>query len=292
MSTNRYHYLDRELTKLHDAVDNQVTQEYLGQSRVQQLTDTLGHLAVANIRDGIVSIPNDTGDTIPIIAMKYSDQLRLGPQFLKPSDNQREGYIKQMIALGLTKAEAEAEAKKVKYPYDPGVSVEFDNNNGARTIAAAMVSDYQLTAEHYGFKPSPSTKIAKFILRPLAVVRINHTDSDLICHELEHVRQKIENPLRFYGSQHDVDMDALKDELYAYHIGAGVRLGMQSVKQDNDPYRQIEVENVRKEYYDNAQDVFMPSGELLDVYRKLGMGGILHDKLNFEQTLKNIEELK
>jgi len=61
---------------------------------------------------------------------------------------------------------------------------------------------------------------------------------------------------------------------------------------DNDPYRQIEVENVRKEYYDNAQDVFMPSGELLDVYRKLGMGGILHDKLNFEQTLKNIEELK
>lgn len=289
MSTARHNYLDRELTKLHDAVGNKIAQEYLGHSHIQQLTDTLGHLAVANIRNGVVSIPNDTGDTIPVIAMKYSDRLVLGPQFLVPSDKQRESYIKQMIALGLTSAEAEAGVENIKYPYNPGVNIDtFDKNSGAITMTAAMVSDSKLTSEHYGFKYNPSTKIAKFMLRPLVAVRIDHTDSDVICHELEHNRQKVERPMRFYGSQHDVDMDALKDELHAYHIGAGIRLGMQSIRHDNDPYRQIEVENVRKEYYSDIQNAFIPSEELLDIYRKLGMGGILNSRLNFEQALRNI----
>jgi hypothetical protein len=165
-------------------------------------------------------------------------------------------------------------------------------SGGAATHAVSKITTIDALNNYFDLSNPPCAYMAKMLLRPMVVLKLDSAEPDVICHELVHVEQKISNPIRMYSSQHDVDMDKLGDELYAYHVGAGVRRSLAAMSGETaDPYTQLSAESVRLEHNFNLPDPFKPNESLLRLYRMRGMGDIIDNDLMYDNVMKHVDNL-
>ena len=264
----------------------------MGFQLYEQVKATLGKIAIANIRNDKITIPNDDGNTIPIIALKKSDKFCLGPEFNKPTLGQQDNY-ESAVSLWhpseLPTAQMVSEIIEVPENYSMNIIAP---RAGAATQAISKITTIEALNNCYDLSKPPCAYMAKLLLRPIVILNLDNAEPDVICHELVHVEQKIEKPIRMYSSQHDIDMDKLGDELYAYHVGAGVRRALMNASGvGGDPYTQLQAESVRIEHNGNLPDSFKPNESLLRLYRMRGMDDIIDNDLIYDSVIKHIENL-
>lgn len=284
MSNLRNAFIEGELSKMESALGNQFTQELLGAPEIDNLRALMARLAIANIHNGLVTIPNDTGDTIPLLAVKRGDDLKLGPEFSEPNTSQRESYRLQFEELGASPDYASKLSSSLTSPHEQNVTIRSLGDNYAQTVNASVLTTPEGVMSAYGIDTSPGKKMVKFMFRPLIVLSLGNADSDVDLHELKHVQQRIDRPLLEYGSQNDFDMEVLRNEMKAYHVGASVRKGM---LRDNptlgDPFEQIRFDSIRLKANQLFRDPFKPSKMLMQQYRQHAKNGVIEDIPNFEE---------
>lgn len=293
MSTERARYIDRVLDETYEAVQLTDTARYLGQAAVDHVLDLLDTTVVANARHGIVSLPQSADpNAIPIVAMYPDETLRRGEEFSSPSDDQRRSFLRVLTEWDPQNTPPEAAISLIMSIPQPIYPVPAPGNRmSAMTSTQDVVTRTDALTAEFGLRQHLVKPVVKFMFRPLIVVKIRQAEPDVVCHELIHVDQKTREPIRLFGSQHDINMDALGDETPAYHIGAGVRLGIETGKPSHlqvDPSLQMAAERVRRDLNDGKRDPFAPSELLLSSYVEHGMHHILHGALNYELIRQNL----
>jgi len=292
MPNPRYRFVEQQLAAVETTLATPAVRQALGETLLSGLNDVLGHLTIANTRGGVITIPDDDGDTIPVVALSTGDNFLLGPEFTTPTNRQRASRIRTFTewAPGLGDAvimDREFTIRGQGQSFTQRVTMP--GQTGARTMAPAMMLDFEEMARDCQLGFPPSALIAKFLMRPLVVLRMGSAAPDVTSHELTHVTQKIVRPVRLYSSQQDVQMDALADELPAYGGGAEVRRSMNGgTSAGPDPYRQIEADTLRTRHNRGTSDPFAASPELLDRYTRRGMP-ILHEHFDFDMALAAIQ---
>lgn len=292
MSTSRNSFVEGELANLETALGNPLTQELLGTSKINELRTIMANLTFANITDGIVTIPDDSGDSIPILAYKHGDKLSLGHQFDKPTESQRLSYIRQFTDLGLDNVKAESVSESISLPYTPNTpAIPRNEAVSATTKTASMVTSASGAEQMYGIKAHEGKTLVKLMMRPLVVIKYQKAAPDIVMHELEHAVQKTQRPLRQFGSQNDIDMDMLEDELYAYHVGASVRSGLaQTRPSEGDVYLQMTLDNLRLKVNGRLDNKFKPSRYLLAQYQQQGMSDIIESASDYDKLLDSVAQ--
>ncbi len=294
MSSERTKFVDNAIGEAYTSLDNAYAQDYLGVDAVNSLRTTLDRAVVANIRYGVVSSPRESGDIIPFVALRRGESFQLGDEFERPTPRQLDRYRRLFTSWEPSKMSVDALTAQLSGEYNAPMDVSAP---GPRVAAVARTNarllDMQTLQSQAGLERAPQAVMGKFMLKPFITLRMGNAAADLLCHELTHIEQKTEQPYRGYSSQRNIDMDALGDELRAYHVGAGIRLGLNIAADDiADPYRQLVVENVRATHNASYLDPFAPSVSLFDTYRSQGMGHILGDVLNFDHVMNAFDDLR
>lgn len=152
-----------------------------------------------------------------------------------------------------------------------------------------------------------TTPLLRLMARPAMLIEKTtdkRLDPDVFSHELTHVKQKEERPVRVYSSQEEVDMDGLADEQEAYFVGAAVRKAISNLTGERyeqlrrssggafgPKYMQLRIDNIRVENCD-PDDPLAPTPALLQAYVADGIprGNMISSKFNFDGTRKAFVE--
>lgn len=295
MASERTHFVDRLLNESHMASTHPVVSEYIGDRAAAGLQVTLARSVVANVRHGEVSLPADAkADATAIVALNQDEVFGLSPEYVTLTRRQARNAKRIMDSWEPTMESADEFFERMREStsgmLENAVTAPHPSMGAnTRTIAGSLNIEY--LTEIMGLQKPPEAKMGKLMLRPLVVVRMGNSNPDILCHELTHANQKNDRPLRLYSSQDDVDMDSLRDELEAYHVGAAIRLALDydlPERHKTDPHKQIEAEYVRKTHNSGYLDPFAPSPSLLAKYHEEGMGNILHGIFNYELQAQNL----
>ena len=294
MSTERSRFIDELLDDTYEAVQHPETVSYLGQSVVDHVLTIIESTVVANVRHGEVSIPQTTEpDAIPVVALQPNERMRRGKDFSTLTDTQREAYERVFTAWDPQTISVAAAIAMITAVEQPTYLVPAPM---ARMAAMTSTQDFitrtDALTEEFGLQNGPTLPVVKCMFRPLVVLKLHNAAPDVACHEFIHADQKITNPIRLFGSQLDLNMDALGDETFSYHVGGGVRLGMEAAKpadQQVDPYVQMAAERIRRNFNAGKRNPFEPSELLLSTYTSRGMGHILHSVLNYDVIKQNLQ---
>jgi hypothetical protein len=270
------------------------------------LDKLLGQSTVPNFRHGVVDMPEAVveSEAFPVIAAHTGEEITLGSSFLTQTPTQREHTLTQMALWGPAQSSPGEIIGDMIVSHSAVAStskVKIQKGSGALTSAQGLVWDLDVSRQHKAYSNLPPGRIGKLLLRPLLVLDMDtptKVENDVIAHELVHVIQKVENPLRTISSQKRADMQALREELEAYHVGALTRMrmeGIASIKDitQNDIFRspQLAVEAVRTITNDHI-DPFRPSPALLKRLQQLEYGHILHNNLPFDQIVASLDSLQ
>lgn len=294
MASERAKSLEKLITEADAALRHPVTEQYVGGGRVMKLQATLSRAVIANVRHGVVNVPENARAESPVlVAMNPDEKFKLGSGFDVQTPRQAKNAAKVYDQWRPANKHFDSLMQQfVASLTDEVILTAPHENSAAVTHTKAVMTRMDDFGEVMELQSPPEGKIGKIMLRPLVVVRMGITTPDVLCHELVHVKQKIDRPVRVFGSQHDINMDALGDELEAYHMGAGVRIALEShkpVDQVTDPHTQLAAEGVRLDHNKGYLDPFAPSDSLYQAYQDRGMGHILHGVLNYDAILQGFE---
>lgn len=294
MPNPRTAFIEAQFEDLESARRNEMFAANVRPDLARDLAALADKAVVANFRNGKISLPKDSEDGVLVAAIKRGESFSVGDEFLRFSDSQVENARQGLEIFGLSKAEInkildiitnDTVGTEIKMGGNmPGVAAQ------ARSLGHASTSDAVNRFMHVD--NFPPKKLIKFILRPLIVLSADRSDDcfDVLGHELIHIGQKERKPLRVYGSQDEINMDVLGEELESYHVGAGLRKTKRVPRQPLiDPHKQIKVERFRKK---ELGDSFEPTPEFLKAITKPGdnMETIISYALNFEQTMAAVRK--
>lgn len=293
MSSERRHFVDNALQETEAALANPFTVSYLGDEQIQGLRSILGNLVVANIKHGVWAFPKYNDDAVPVVVIKPGESIDLGDDFVSMPDRQQEVYRRELERWGASEPITELFLEGVlAYKASESAIRTPDKDTAAKTSSIVIANLLGRIQDFYNLENVPPRAIGRFMLRPFVILRTDRTAApDLFCHELTHAEQRTSRPIRLFDSGHEVAMDCLRDELFAYHVGAGIRLG---INQNNgadldDPYLQAKAEHTRRLHNDGCKDPFKPSESLLARFKELGMGHNLHGMFDFDITMRGLK---
>ncbi|MFI5275344.1 MAG: hypothetical protein ACHQT5_00785 [Candidatus Saccharimonadales bacterium] len=294
MSTERFRFIDSVLDTTYEAAQHPDTIAYLGQSIVDHVLSTLESTVVANVRHGVITIPHTAEqDAIPVVAMLPNESFRRGEAFGKLTVTQQLVYQRVFAEWDPLAMTPEAAIAMITGIPQPDFTVPAPGEyTGALTSTSDVITRTDALTGMFGLRNRPVHTAVKFMFRPLVVVKMNFVEPDVMCHEMVHADQKLTDPIRLFSSQYDLNMDSLGDETFAYHIGAGVRLGMESRKpwrSQQDPFMQMAAERVRLNHNTGMRDPFAPSELLLTAFTENSMSHILHSVLDYETITQNLD---
>ncbi len=267
-----------------------------------RLSQIASGLFIPDYTQGNVNIPDGadaSGDNYPIVALPVGDTLRMGSAFNYQTQIQRDNTIQKLQKWEPTQTTPEEWVDKILPEFsnqsNQGMLIRQGEENSASVTCLSAVADFNHLREQGLFNNLPDVRLARFLLRPLIVIKYNeaskHVQQQVVAHELAHLIQKTRNPVRVFGSQKSVNMQALRDEIAAYHVGALTKRkldALEGVETLPGEDMQLTVDNIRSLVNKNALDPFQASPKLLKMLQKLG--SVLHGSIDFDQVVGSLDE--
>lgn len=275
--------------------------------RMRQGINGLRHLAsrlvVPYIIGDEIRLPKSSkriDDVVPVIALQPGESIVLGKDFGQPTLTQTKRAIEMIDSwkpIGFDgRAQVEAMVSK---EVDESEQLTFEANARARATAFAAAIVFSPEKEKY--QRAPAQDVGWLTCQPLLVLTwtgdMPHEEPDLVAHELAHIAQKLNRPIRLFGSQEDVVRDRMRDELEAYHVGANVRIAIEpdildpvtNPISDTGMNMQVAIEATRLDIKDALgelqTDPFGPSKLVMrKMDQRFGLERIVHYAFDYESV--------
>ncbi|HSX44604.1 MAG TPA: hypothetical protein VLF39_00615 [Candidatus Saccharimonadales bacterium] len=296
----RHQYIDRTIDRAIESFREPDINQRLG-SLATKFTKRLSAVVVANISNGQVLLPNEYKDdeVLPITAVYPGESFTVSDDFDRQTQTQQANTQRQ-FELWEPRSPYSVDQvynKLVAHePDSPATVFTIPDLTEAYTGTLASVLD----AEHrirLAFLNGPDKGIALVKMKPMITFTIKHdrkhSRPEDVAHELVHVEQIERKPVLLYHSQKSVDMQELRGELEAYHIGSILsvdRLQNKSKEQLLDLTRagdhgvvQVGVERARQEFGIDPLDPYRPSPPLIKELNAKGLGAILHGRIDYQK---------
>lgn len=211
----RHAQVDRTLERFHDFLDTNdaAPDGHITPEKSQLYRDTLDHLAVPNIRAGMMQMSKRAlrdENYIPIWSLKTNEKLLYKKELNMPMPLQQD----RMRELAETADWSE---------YANGISSSLKQWRRAKSsdpiLEMEVANEAVLSSDLYEI-PSYDGAYRRMLGRPRLLLnqdeKLSSHRPDTIAHELEHVKQFIEQPLQHYETVGEHDDDLLQKELMAY----------------------------------------------------------------------------
>jgi hypothetical protein len=305
-------FIDRSLEDAAAVLEKPSAQKLLSPELHGMVSGLLSKVVPLTHQDGVLALPADADpDAIPVFAAGAGKSLRVHGDVRMPSGEQYEAARTVLEEWGGSDTGA----------MDAVQQAVDDDTRGAAT--ADFVTDTLFTAQVFSVDPvfhrsmlqpyleamPPNATLIRFIGRPVLLLGVRQgkkrAEPDVVVHELVHTHQKTKRPIEWYGSQEDVDMWSLRDELEAYHIGSLVRLAIDGVgrvqsevnkmmagtMEVNNRYNQVVIDWARKKYGPRIPgDPYRATPDMYRTFKTLGaIGELIHNRIDYEAVLSSIE---
>ncbi len=270
------------------------------------LADVLNDVVVPNVCDGVVYLSDidPESEALPVVALWHGEELSVSDDLIKQSPRQRKRTAQEITTWQPANKSGNQLADEVVTNFQNAgtgnvQTLSMRPGTCAVTFSSAAVFDMERMTKNEELTKPPVGRLGKLLMRPmvaLAIIDDVELREEQITHELIHVIQKREKPLRVFKSQKNADMHELRMELEAYHAGAGLRLFLDNrdlhdiTPEDIVANEQLAVELVRHGYNHEDPDPFRPSPMILKDLATLGWGHILHQQFPYDELIARLEE--
>ncbi len=278
-----------------------------------EVTQTLGNLAVdfrkqlqnsfvANFSNGRVDIPQsqDDIDRLPIFAFGEGDALVLSRSFDVQTSKQVANTVRTFSEWRPLEGLSGSEAYGLTFfPYEAEIPITIPELTEAMTGTSAHLFSAMddLTGT---FEKAPKQGFVVVKMRPSLMLRMHngqrYAHADDVAHELTHVRQIEAKPIIPLHNQKSADMQSLREELEAYHVGSVLafwrfREDLPSTDAENldHGYVQLVVEKQRQEFGVDPLDPYRPSPILMKKLESIGLGAVFHSKIIYADMAQMFE---
>jgi hypothetical protein len=248
-------------------------------------------------------------DALPLGVVRPLGSIIISKGNLLQTSRQRAASIKLLDRWGAAQSGEQALTQLLAHGVPPGVhDMPISYVPKAGVAAAAVGHALALSSKEVNvsldFARPPHAMLTRVSLRPGVFFNMlpeaDRIGPDLLAHELTHVDQKERRAITLFSSQTDADMVALGDELEAYHVGAQVRMlleGYEGKLEDyhgQDPYLQIAVERIRKQYNGTkSNDQFNPSRKLFTALARASFAPerMLDTRVDFDGIMRQLRAM-
>ncbi len=302
--TGKIGYFDRSIEAAESILSQQETIKNLGSELVYRLSSLLGRIVPIVSEQDASRMPRILdADTIPFVVVNRNESYFFDLGNDQMSTAQRYSASRVIDSWGPRSKSSEEildDLGKLSLNNRAGrMPISIFEQEGGAVSGVRIIFNSMSLKRALDLNRTPAGKIARFNLRPLIKFPhrpgAGHIDSDVLLHELTHLKQKEDCPITMFSSQDDADMLALGDELEAYHVGAGVRMALDGSDlfdtNVSDPYLQKSVEAIRLKYGNNPlNNPFRPTRRLLEIYQREGYhpDWMLAYRLRYNESIKNL----
>lgn len=243
-------------------------------------------------------------ENIAIVGMrsKLNETIFLPPALAAPTHDQRSKILDAVSAWQPT--EQSVDSLMDEY-YDTallGTSFPFkiQPDMGAATVSMSRL----LPVSKLHLANSPRGRVAQLFFRPILAIAIDDDpghETEMLGHELTHVDQRLNNPVRLHDNQTQTNREILRNELEAYHIGALALLhlaGIDSITKITpalETASQATIESARHKVNRNIRDPFLVTPDLeKELSKRLTRLGrsiedLIHGPIKVEEAVKAAE---
>jgi len=300
----RHAFIDRGMEAFLDELHHPETKRALGELATG-LTATAHTAFVANIEDGAITVPDEYAkhsDALAVVALRPGERLQTSHAFEIQTETQRHKTVNTFKKWG-SLLPPESTYNRVFGVEDDGHRSTFGLNgtDPAMTgIAVTVLSERRITEL---FLDGPPSGVAFMKKRPLLILAMpkgkRAPEIDTIGHELTHVKQALQAPVTIITSQKASEMNQLRIELEAYHIGSifySLRLLNKKTRElspvnSSDPGAlQMYIEILRKEYDTDPNDPYKPSVLLMNAFKEKNLTHIIHSGADYDTFLSIIKQ--
>lgn len=277
----RHRFVERTKTEVVETLGHEAVKAHLGEI-AEHLLILAEEIYVPNVRNDTVKIPKKQRgkDNTPVVALTSGEGLRFDETTALMAPLQR-ASLEQRIKTWLLSRGAELNIGHFLSLVDKNLVMRNSSENNAvmvareryRGVVVSQRADLRKKLEFAEFDDSHF-----FLGRPVVGLVMSGASQNshnvVLVHELCHVAQNLVNPVesrfqsRFIAQRY-------RDELEAYHIGAGY--GKALYYSNDERYRKDEtltidsdVEDIRQQY-ERSDDPFYPSQALKEALYEAGL---------------------
>lgn len=283
-SRSRHRAIEKQLESTEKILSHRDAREELGEERTRNLTEILGRLTVANIRDGNMKFPDTAEENaIMITAINRDETLNFTEQSFIQTPKQKENSLELINRFSPIDAAAKNTYENFSMSLQSQLAslgskeIKFGDSAGAKTVANS--GWFPTRALRESLKDIPDNALVQLIGRPAIILTMDILEERQLegfSHELTHAAQKENSPLNVYAARTEFDINELSSELEAYHVGAYIfarRSGksldyLMSSKQEFGENTQSTIEALRRNAFGLTGNQYTATADMVDFFTR------------------------
>lgn len=283
-------FVDRSLETTEQVLKHRATPYFMGRAAVENVALLMNQLYVPNIKDGLITLPSRKVDSnnIPIVAARQGQSYQLDSNFIYFTDAQELSaydYFENRVG---SREYAQASVNNiVRYVVEHSVNKPTSpvDKHGVRAMVTG--SYYRMTwkkemsdtPKPYYYQGRPVVVLGQFDDAP-------RVSPEVTIHELEHVAQRINEPIYSFKDSGDLEKRRFRNELYAYDTQLDIEHALAAMNYEPLEGEELFFEKVRdgvvssfpghlaslrEETNKDRKDKFYPNGTLIKSLRDSGI---------------------